>query len=508
MGQSSTGASGLLMRGLALLLLAAFVSFATVAAAQTAAPDLPDIGNPADAVLTSSEEYRIGAMIVRQLRDQNQIIEDPEVDEYIQDLGSRIAAQAQDGQQRFHFFVVKDPGINAFALPGGFIGVNHGLILTTNNESQLASVIAHEVAHVTQRHIARAINAQGRQSLTSAAAILAAILIGAVSGSGDAIQGGIAAAQGAAAQQQINFTRSNENEADRVGIGFLANAGFDPREMPNFFEIMGRRYVLEKTRVPEFLQSHPITSNRIAESRARAAQFDRTKHVDDSVGYSLIRERLRVIAAPKEQDLRPYYAQRVSGKNPRLADQYGMALAQIARNDPKKAVSILGPLTDDHEGAILLQVALGQAETDANMTNDALGTFAHAMQLFPRNVPLTVRYAEALMKADKPKQAHEILLDLFNNVPPTPAQIRLTALAASAAGDMGDAYYYMSEYHISSGELPLASQQLELALASPNLTPVQKERFQARLDEIREYLAEDRRAARARQTSNEGGSLR
>lgn len=497
------------MRGFALLLLAAFASFATVAAAQTSSPDLPDIGNPADAVLTPSEEYRVGAMIVRQLRDQNQIVEDPEVDEYIQDIGSRIAAQAQDGQQRFHFFVVKDSGINAFALPGGFIGVNYGLILTTTNESQLASVIAHEVAHVTQRHIARAINAQGRQSLTSAAAILAAILIGAVSGSGDAIQGGIAAAQGAAAQQQINFTRSNENEADRVGISFLANAGFDPREMANFFEIMGRRYyVYEKTRLPEFIQSHPVTSNRIAETRARAAQYDHTKHIEDSVGYTLIRERLRVITAPKEQDLRPYYTQRLSGKNPRLADQYGMALAQVARNEPKKAVSLLGPLTDDHEGAILLQVAFAQAEADASMTNDALATFAQAMKLFPRNVPLTVRYAEALMKADRPKQAHEILLDLFNNVPPTPSQIRLTALAASAAGDMGDAYYYMSEYHISSGELPLASQQLELALASPNLTPVQKERFQARLDEIREYLAEDRRAARARQTSDDNGFTR
>jgi len=493
------------MRGLALLLLSAF---ATVAAAQSASPDLPDIGNPANAMLTPSEEYRIGAMIVRQLRDQNQIIEDPEVEEYIQDVGSRIAAQAQDGQARFHFFVVKDPGINAFALPGGFIGVNHGLLLQTNNESQLASVIAHEVAHVTQRHIARAINAQSKQSLTSAAAILAAILIGAVSGSGDAIQGGIAAAQGAAAQQQINFTRSNENEADRVGIGFLAGAGFDPREMPNFFEIMGRRYVLERTRLPEFLQSHPITSNRIAESRARAAQFDHPKRHDDSVGYQLIRERLRVIAAPKEADLRPYYAQRINGANPRLADLYGNALANMARNEPRKAVSILGPLGDEHEGSILIQVALGQAQTDADMTNDALGTFAHAMQLFPRNVPLTVRYAEALMKAEKPKQAHELLLDLFNNVPPTPAQIRLTALAASAAGDMGDAYFYMSEYHISSGELPLASQQLELALASPNLTPVQKERFQARLDEIREFLAEDRRAARARQTSDEGGSFR
>lgn len=489
------------MRAFLILLLSAI---ATVAAAQSA-PDLPDIGNPANAVLTSSEEYRIGAMIVRGLRDQNQIIEDPEVDEYIQDIGSRIAAQAQDGQQRFHFFVVKDPGINAFALPGGFIGVNHGLILTTNNESQLASVLAHEVAHVTQRHIARAINAQGRQSLTSAAAILAAILIGAATGSGDAIQGGIAAAQGAAIQQQINFTRSNEYEADRVGIGFMASAGFDPRAMPDFFEIMGRRYVIEKTRVPEFLQTHPVTSNRIAESRARAAQFDQSKKRTDTDGYALIRERLRVIAAPKEADLRPYYAQRVKGQNPRLADLYGNALANMERNEPREAVKILGPLVDEHEGLILLQTALGQAQTDAGMTNDALGTFSHAITLFPRNVPLVVRYAEALMKAEKPKEAHVLLLDLFNNIPPTPAQIRLTALAASAAGDMGDAYYYMSEYHISSGDLPLASQQLEMALAAPNLTPVQRERFQARLDEIREFLAEDRRAARARQASDTSG---
>ena len=234
------------LRALAMLLLAGWTLLGGLAAAQAlpsrdTANELPDIGTPADATLTLNDEYQIGLMIVRGLRDQGQIVEDPEISDWIQSLGSRLAAQTQDGGQNFRFFVVRDPGINAFALPGGFIGVNQGLITATANESQLASVLAHEVAHVTQRHIARSIRAQGRQSLASAAAILAAILIGAATGAGDAVQAGIAIAQGTAAQQRINFTRANEYEADRVGIGLLAAAGFDPQGMPDFFETMSRR---------------------------------------------------------------------------------------------------------------------------------------------------------------------------------------------------------------------------------------------------------------------------
>ncbi|HEY8506776.1 MAG TPA: M48 family metalloprotease, partial [Steroidobacteraceae bacterium] len=245
------------MRRLPLLLLSIL---ATVAAAQTG-PDLPDIGNPAGAVLSEGEEYRIGAMIVRQLRDQNVIIEDPEVAEYLQTTGMKLASQAPDDAGRnFQFFGVREGTINAFALPGGFIGVNYGLILATNNESELASVLAHEIAHVTQRHIARAVRAQGQQSLAATAAILAAVLIGAIAGaSGDVMQGAIAAAQGAAAQQQINFTRANEYEADRVGIGFMAGAGFDPHAMPSFFETMSRRNGLAASYVPEMIQTHPVT---------------------------------------------------------------------------------------------------------------------------------------------------------------------------------------------------------------------------------------------------------
>ena len=213
---------------------------ATAASAAQVGNDLPDMGNPVDAIITRGDEYRIGMTVMRQLREQGQILEDPEISEYIQALGSRIAAQATDDGNRFTFFVMRDPAINAFALPGGFIGVNQGLLLATKSESELASVLAHEIAHVTQRHIARSIRAAGRQSLATTAMVIAGILLGAVGG-GDVAQAAIAIAQGTAAQQQINYTRSNEQEADRVGISYLAAAGFDPNAMPAFFETMNRR---------------------------------------------------------------------------------------------------------------------------------------------------------------------------------------------------------------------------------------------------------------------------
>jgi predicted Zn-dependent protease len=477
------------------LVLVAGAAFASVAAAQSRGNELPDIGSPADATLARSDEFQIGLMIVRGLRDQGQILEDPEINDYIQSLGSRVAAQAQEGGQRFQFFVVRDPRINAFALPGGFIGVNHGLVIATANEAQLASVLAHEIAHVTQRHIARSIRAQGRQSLASAAAILAAILIGATTGAADAVPAGIAIAQGTAAQQQINFTRSNESEADRIGIGFLAAAGFDPYAMPDFFETMGRRAGLTTNQAPEFLQTHPVTSNRIAESRDRASQSHKAV-LPESPDYGLARERVRVIAAASDSDLRPFYQARHEARALKPGEVYGEALAQLAAGRSESAAATLGELAASRQGSPMLEAALGQALMANGRSAEALATFEKALAVSPRNVPLTVRYAEALMKLDRAREAHVVLLDLFNNVPPTPEQIRLTALAASAAGDTGDAYFYMSEYHIASGDLPLASKQLELALAAPALSSVQRARFEARLKEIRDVLAESGRRTR------------
>jgi predicted Zn-dependent protease len=492
-----------MLRALLFVLLSASTTFV---AAQTVG-DLPDIGSPEEAALPKSDEYRIGLMIVRQLRDQGEVLDDPEAEEYLQSIGSRLAAQVGEDGQNFQFFIVKDREINAFALPGGFIGVNLGLILATSNESELASVLGHEMAHVVQRHIARSVEAQGRQSLASAAAILAAILIGAAArGGGNAMQAGVAVAQGSAIQQQINFTRSEEYEADRVGISFLAGAGFDPQAMGDFFATVGRRVGLIETEVPEFFQNHPVTSNRIAEARGRAAQYRNLKPHVDSLSYFLARERLRVLGMAAEEDPRPYYVGLHDRGAAGVGDQYGEALALERSGKSAEAVEILRRLVAENQGATLLWSALGQAEIAAGNRDAGLATLGRAMNLFPRNVPVAVRYAEALMNNGRAREAHDLLLDLFNNVEPTPEQIRLIALAASAAGDPGDAYFYMSEYHIGSGDLRLASQQLQLALSAPNLTPVQRKRFAARLQEVRDYLAqESKREARADSQGDGGG---
>jgi len=457
----------------------------------TGGENLPDIGSPASATISTSDEYRLGAQIVRQLRDQKAILEDPEVAEYLQSLGQRLAAQAPDTNQRFTFFAVNEATINAFALPGGFIGVNYGTVLASRNESELAGVVGHEVAHVTQRHMARTFHAQSSQGIAQTAAILAAILIGAMTG-GSGMEGAIAIAQGAAAQQQVNFTRANEYEADRVGIGFVAGAGFDPNGMASFFEAMSRHEGLAGQYVPEMIQTHPVNTNRIAEARGRAAQYGRPRSNPDSQTYECIRERLRVLSMPKDPQIAERYAQDTKNFKGTLGQRYGYALALMQAGKNQQAAKILTDLVAEHENLTLLHSALAQAEVDGGLENDGIATFAKAIALFPRNVALTVRYAQALMKANRPKEAHTLLLDLFNNEVPTPDQIQLTALAASAAGDMGDAYFYMSEYHIVSGDLQLAMQQLQLALAAPNLTSVQRQRFQARMDEIRDFLVENR----------------
>jgi len=513
------------MRRLCLLLLTACTCFATVASAvepvrpppsalDPAAPqvpiandlpsevtnELPDMGAPEATIISHSEERQLGYAMVQQLREQNALLEDPEISEYLNSVGDRLAAQSPDGAAGFQFFVVKDAVLNAFAIPGGFVFVNYGLILATKNESELASVLGHEIAHVTQHHIARAIQAQSRQSITTMAAMLAAILLGAVGhGGGQAVEGGIAAAQGLAVQQQINFTRENEEEADRVGIGYLAGAGFDTKAMGDFFETLSRAEGLAATYIPAMLVDHPVTTDRIAEARARAAQFP-PRNAQDSVSYALVRERIRVLTAPGDTDIEKVYAARLASGEHDLATRYGEALALLADNRPVEAQKILFELTKQHEGVTMLHAALGQAEVKAGQTNDALGTFKHAVKLFPRNVPITIRYAESLIAAGNAKEAHAVLLDLFNNVAPTPEQIRLTASAASAAGDTGDAYYYMGEYQIAGGNLQLAAMQYQLALAAPNLTTIQRQRYQARLDEVREYLA----MAKLRKTSISG----
>ena len=270
--------------------------------------DLPDLGGPATAMISKFDDEQIGRMEMNELRDQNVILEDAEVTDYLQQLGSRLSSQAHADDRTFTYQALREPIVNAFATFGGFICINSGLILITDNEAELASVMAHETGHVVQRHMARAVSAESRMSLASTAAMLAAVLLGAASGAGgQAIEGAIAMSQGIALQQSINFTRSQEIEADAVGIQLLAGAGFDPQEMATFFESLARIEGLAEGEIPALLQDHPVTSERIATARARAAQMPHVTPQPESLSYAFIKERVRVLVTPPEQRPAQYY---------------------------------------------------------------------------------------------------------------------------------------------------------------------------------------------------------
>ena len=452
--------------------------------------NLPDMGSPADAILSTNDEARYGRSIMRDIRNSGMVVEDPLVNEYINAIGSRIAAQTSDGDHDFTFFVIEDHRINAFALPGGYIGVHTGLLEATRSEDELAGVLAHEVAHVTQRHIARAIHANSRQSLLSTAVMLGAMIAGAAGGGSDVMQAGMAVSQGMSAQAQINFTRSNEHEADRVGIAALADAGFDPYGMASFFDVMSRQNSrAPDERAPAFLMTHPVTSSRIAEARDRARHYPQVR-TDDSISYGIAKIRMIVegFETPKEAvayfERRPY-------QNQNDLERYGRLLAYLRMGSYYQALDIIENLVYKNPGVIAYHMALGDTQVHLGRHDEALETFEDAIKLFPRNVPLVIAYSERLLEMDQAEKAHSLLLDLLNTVPPTPNQARLIARAASEAGENAESLYYLSEYRLMIGDLAGGINYLQQALRLPELQEIQRIRFEARIDFIREFMSEE-----------------
>jgi beta-barrel assembly-enhancing protease len=455
--------------------------------------ELPDLGSPATAAVSLEEEYRAGLGWFAQIRQSGQIIEDPEISDYIQEIGHSLSSHAEEGQHQFYYFVLKDPVINAFAMPGGFIAINSGLILATSNENELAGVMAHETAHVTQRHLVRGLIDQSHAGLLTTAAMLAAILLGATAGRGspDAMEGAILATQSAAIQHQINYTRANEFEADRIGIGTMASSGYDPLGMATFFQTLDRNSPdPSRVKAVEFLIDHPLSAERVAEARNRAEQIGRVRHTD-SLSYTLMRERLRSLVG-NPQAAREYYANlSKNGAGKDIEERYGKAVADIATRNPARAIPDLTALVNEYPKVNQFYGALGQAYLANGQLKESQAVLDKALILFPRNVPVTIRLAETLMHAGDNKRAHLILDDLFNVVEPTADQTRLIAKAANAAGDVADSYYYLSYFYLMNGDLRMAANQLELGLGLPGLDPIQRARFSARLEEVRAAMPKD-----------------
>src|ERR1700721_1486493 len=449
--------------------------------------DLPELGSPANAAISIDDEYHAGLGFVNEIRKEGVILTDPEVQQYAQEMGHSLSSQAEEGQHQFYYFIIREPSVNAFAIPGGFVAIHSGLFAAVRNENELAGVLGHEPAHVTQRHLVRQLIDQSHEGLMATAAMLAAVLLGATAGRGnpDAIEGAVLAGQSAMIQHQINYTRSSEFEADRIGITTMANAGYDPLGMASFFDYMSHNGP-EPSRVNavQFLIDHPIFSDRVAEAQDRANQIGRTHH-EDSLGFLLTRERLRSVAADPRV-ARQYYANLLkNGGGKTIQERYGRDVADIELKNPAPAIADLQDLVREYPKVTQFYGALGQAYLVNNQFKESTAILEQAMTLFPRNVPITIRLAESLMHSGDNKRAHLVLLDLFNTVEPTPDHTRLIAKAARTAGDYADSYSYMAEFYLMTGNLQMASNQLQIALTLPGLDAVHRARYSARLEAVR-----------------------
>lgn len=445
------------------------------------APELPEIGDPSGTALTPLQEQEFGAAFFRSLHEQVKVDQDLEVSQYIQSIGQKLAANSDNPEQTFHFFVVEDSAINAFAGPGGYIGVNSGLILVTESESELASVLGHEIAHVTQRHLYQALQASGKIQMVSFAAMLAAMLIGSRLGgstgaqpyctaknegcqrSTNAGQGLAMAAMGAGTQAMINFTRDNEAEADSIGMQTLARSEFDPRSMPTFFERMQQSTRFAGHGTPEFLLTHPVTVSRIADTRSRAEKFSYRQY-PDSFTYQLIRAKLRVKALQGTPGLSDYFSNRVKGgtKPQQDATRYGLALALVVENRIEEGKRILQQLALEYPYQSHFIHALANVETDQRNYPKAMELFKSAYEKFPENEAIRVDYVKALLLTNKPEPARRLLEEMLQG-PPNPDIYELLGQAYSALHNEAESHRYLAEAYYADGQTNVAILQMKLA---------------------------------------------
>ena len=450
---------------------------------------LPDIGDSSGRVITPTQEQELGQAFFRSLHNQLKINQDPEIEQFIQSLGGRLAAHADNPGQAFYFFVVLDPAINAFAGPGGYIGINSGLVIETESESELASVLAHEIAHVTQRHLMRAFESASRMSLPMAAAMLAAILIG--TQSAELGQAALIAAQASSLQHQIDFTRDNEQEADRVGMHILSRTDFDPRGMPTFFERLQRasRYYGEGP--PEFLRTHPVTVSRIADSRGRAEKYPFRQYAD-SPGYLLFKAKLRVMTAKRPIDAVNHFRATLDQGTAvqKAASQYGLGLALLAASRLNQAQTTFQDLAGHRPEQPQFVNALAKSKLEAGRTREALALYSEAMDYFPGNRAIMLDYTKALLKTKHYEQARTLLRGYSRSHPTTAEIYQLWAETTGNLGKKAEAHRYLAEYYYAVGQTKSAITQAEIGLKAAKgnfyLTAILEERLQRYVTEKEE----------------------
>lgn len=465
--------------------------------------DLPDFGDSAGAIISPAQEKKLGESFMRQVRRYAPVVDDEEVEDYIQQLGESLAKYVDyDGD--FTFFMIDSKVINAFAVPGGFIGFHTGLILNSKGESEVASVMAHEISHITQRHGARGIEAQARTNIPAMAALLGAMVLLAVDP--QAGIGAVTAVQAAQAQKRINFTRGNEREADRLGIKLLHEAGYNTRSMADFFQRLqtANRYTDPK-HIPEILRTHPVTTNRISEARERAEQLDNTSIRDDSFEYKIVWHKLNVASANDPAIAKQYYARLLKSgeyQHEPIA-RYGYVLALTEAGDVAEARVEVAKLLASDPGVISFRLAAARVEQRANDNDAALAHFKSAYEMDPSSRAAVYGYANMLTLAGQPEASRKLLRDYGVGDRQDPKFYKLIAEAETRMGAQSKSHFSLAEYYRIVGELNLAAVQLRLAQQAPDVTNYERHRIDARLDDVNEEMLKLRKSLKERQKDEE-----
>jgi beta-barrel assembly-enhancing protease len=422
---------------------------------------LPDMGDTTTSLISPQEETAIGRSIMGQLRRANRLLEDPLLNQYISQLGHRLASHHDQLPQPMTFFLVDDDSINAFAMPGGYIGIHSVLITASSSEAEVAAVVAHEIAHVTQRHLLRGYEKASRMNLPLTTAVIAAILLGGQNP--QVAEAALASLIAGSQQYQLDFTRDHEHEADRIGIQLLARAGFDPTSMATFFGRLDREGRYYNQTVPEFLRTHPITTERLAEAKSRAEQFATPRLQADSLEYRLVRAALMSRRGNPVDRIAEWQSRLQS--SPQLVEyHYGLALAYLYNGDYGAAATIADRLLAQDRGRIawlLLRATLWQQQDEWQHAEDLL---QEGVDRHPGNRPLTLALATTLLRNKRVIAARDLLNRHLINYPDDAEGFRLLAEAEAARQRPQAAMAARAEYLLLRDERAAAIELLRSAL--------------------------------------------
>ncbi|VXC04287.1 Putative beta-barrel assembly-enhancing protease [Pseudomonas sp. 8BK] len=442
------------------LLRPTLLTLACLLAAPAIASDLPSLGDASSAIVSPQQEHQLGRAWLSLVRGQVSQLDDPQLKDFVETSVYRLSETSQLQDRRLEFVLLNSPQINAFAAPGGIVGVNGGLFLYAQTEAEYASVMAHELAHLSQRHFARGLEAQQRMQIPVMAGLLAGI-VAAAAGAGDLGIAAIASTQAAAMQEQRRFSRQNEQEADRIGLVNLEKAGFDPRAMPSMFERLMRQYRYDR-KPPEFLLTHPVSESRIADTRNRAEQYN-ASGITDSVRYQLMRARVQLtyeetpgVAAKRFRSM--------LDENPQLeAARYGLAIAQIKSGQHKQARESLQPLLANSPNDVAYNLAQIELDMAANRLSEAQSRTTRLLTLYPNNYPVNQTHIDLLMKQGRIQEAERALDDMLKSRGKDPDVWYQVAEVRGLSGNTIGLHQARGEFFALVGDYKQALEQLDFA---------------------------------------------